>query len=138
MLLARFKERLVVVHKILSNEQNRRAEVDKESGFIVTRPKVAQQLGSMVVHDRLNGLQIHNQAILNKQVCEEVAQQGSVLVIDIERMLLCDFDALLAKPVCECVFVDSLKMPVPMVAVYRGACLPNDIAKRVYVIESQG
>lgn len=53
--------------------------------------------------------------MFDEEIREELTQQSAVLVVNAQRVLLNHVDSMLPQPMCQCIFVDLLQMPMPMV-----------------------
>ncbi len=69
----------------------------------------------MLVGGRLDRFEFHDEAIFDVQIRVVFAKNRAVFVINRERVLLLDFQALFVKATDECVLVDLLKMTVSVV-----------------------
>jgi hypothetical protein len=72
--------------------------------------KIAEQLRDMLVNQDFTSPEFYDQSTGDEQICTEVAQQSSVCIENIQRVLLGNFDSDLPKTMGEGIFIYLLKM----------------------------
>jgi len=77
-------------------------------------------------------LQFDDKMLIDEKISEEFAQQGAILVQDIERVLLDDGEVLLAQTMGEAVLVNFFNMAVAEMAVQGEAGFADLIAELEY------
>ena len=102
-------------HRVFLNLKFVAAKVDEQPVLDLGRLEVAENLRSVLVGQCTARFQFYDQAALDQQVGQILADECAVLVINFEWVLLFDFNASLAQPICQGVFIDFLQVPVPMV-----------------------
>jgi hypothetical protein len=105
-----------MAHQVFFDVENRGAEIDEQASLYASGSEIPEQLGHMFVHDVSDGLQLHNELAVDEEIGGKLAQQGAVLIKNIQWVLLDDLHALLSQSVRQGVLVDLLEMPVPVVA----------------------
>ena len=78
------------------------------------------------------GLELDNEAVLHKEVCEVFANEGAVFVIDVEWVLLQDFEAVLAQAVGKGVFIDLFQVAMAAIEMDVVGGLPDGITELVH------
>jgi len=69
------------------------SEVDQKTMFDPRSSKIAKQLRDMFVNQDFTSLEFYDQSTGDEQICTEVAQQSSVCIENIQRVLLGNFDS---------------------------------------------
>jgi hypothetical protein len=78
---------------VLANLEFVSAKVDQQPVPQPGRFQVAENLGLVFGRDGFGRLQFHDQPAINQQIGEVIANQGAILIIDFDRILLLDFQA---------------------------------------------
>ncbi len=95
--------------------------------------QVSEQLCGMLVRECLAGFQFHEKNSFDEKIGVEIAQDDSVLIDHLQRMLQNIRQPQLAQSVCQPRFIYLLQMPVPKMAVQSEAGLTYCIAQPEYV-----
>jgi hypothetical protein len=118
-------------HQVLPDMERRRTKIDEESGFDSRRTKIFQELGNMLIGDCAGRLQFNNECILNEQIREVLAQESSVFIENVERMLLPEGQSLFSKPVAKRILIYFFRMAVPVIAMDGETGLANNVAELI-------
>jgi hypothetical protein len=102
-------------------------EVNEHAVFESRGSQVAQDLSGVFVNQGADGLELNNELRIDEQISQELAQETSVLVVNVDRNLLVDREALFAQAVAEGVFVDFLIMSMTEEGMSFERRLTNDV-----------
>ena len=91
--------RTLIGHQKLLHVKLGSPEIDEQPRCHTRGSQVAKDLRHMLVGDDADGLQFHNQPFLHQEVRVVVTENGAVLVIDFERMLLLDLKPVFPQPI---------------------------------------
>src|SRR5205807_7455576 len=97
--------------------------------FDAGSPQVTQELCNMFIDHGARSFYLDHQLVFNKQISVKIAEQGSILVEHLQRMLLLHVESLFSQTMSQGILIDFLQMSVPMVAVNSKSCFANYIAK---------
>lgn len=78
-----------------------------------------------------NGLDLDDQDSFHQQVGEVFAEDRSVLIIHLQRMLLLDLQPLLPQPIRESIPIDFLQMTMAMILVDGETCFPHGVTQPI-------
>jgi hypothetical protein len=65
-------------------------------------------------HQAAARFQLDNQLLLDEQIGEIFAEDSAILVINRQRVLLLNIQALFTQPMRQSILVDFLQMPMPV------------------------
>ena len=91
--------------------------------------EIAEQLRDMFIGQRARRLKLDNQAILDEQIGVVITNDGAVLVIDLERVLLLHVQAEFAQPMGQGVLIHLLQVAMPVVDVNGVSGFTHDVAE---------
>ena len=77
--------------------------------------EVAQNLSLMFGRDGFGCFEFDDQPAINQQIGEVITNQGAILIIDFDRVLLLDFQTGFPQPMCQRILVNLFQVPMPMV-----------------------
>jgi len=123
--------RALVVEDIFLDLEFVAAKVDEQAVLDPGRLKVTKNLGDVFVRDLADRFELDDKAVIHDEVGEVFAQQGTVFVINVERVLLLDFEPKLTQTMRQGVFIDLLQVAVAMIEVNVVRGLADGIAKLV-------
>src|SRR6267378_2715852 len=86
---------------------------------------VAKNLCGMLVGKSFGGFQLNNEPALHQQVSVIVADEGTVLVIHLNRILLSNVQSRFAQPMGKRVLIDFFQVSMAMINVNVIGDLPN-------------
>ncbi|MDB6128373.1 MAG: hypothetical protein JWM35_2269 [Verrucomicrobia bacterium] len=78
--------------------------------FNTRGPKISEELGGVLITERTTGFQFHDQGFLDEQVGEIAAKDCTILILDLQGMLLRDGQILGAQTMSEAVFIDLFQV----------------------------
>jgi len=83
----------------------------------------------MFIDHGARSFHLDDQLVFNEQISVKIAEQGSIFIKNLQRMLLFHVESLFSQTMSQRILIDFLQMSVPMVAVNSKSCFPNYIAK---------
>jgi len=88
-------------------------------------------LGNVIVDQTAARFDLNHEPILNKQIGTKMAEQCSVLITHIQRMLLDNCDPSFCKSMRQSILINFFEMTTPQVLVNLKAGLTNQIAQSI-------
>lgn len=90
----------------------------------------------MFVCQSLGRFQLNNKSVVHEQIGDVIANEGAVLVVDFEWILLLDVQAQLSQSVRKGILIHLLQVPMFVVAMDGKASFPDHIAQRHNVLHN--
>ena len=104
-------------------------EVDEKPVPQSRRFQVADDLGDMFRCQSLDRLKFDDQPSFHQQIGEVFTDDGSVLVINCDGLLLLHYKPGLCQAMCKGIFIDLFEMPVTEVSMNGISDLPHAVAE---------
>jgi hypothetical protein len=93
------------------------------------RLQIAEQLGNMLVEHSSDSLEFQNKSAFHQRVSHQVAEQGAILIIDLDGHLLLDLQTKLSQTVHQGILIDLLDVALAMIAMDGKSSFTNDVTQ---------
>jgi len=118
-----------IAERVFFNLENGCSEIDEQAVFAPRRSKIAQELGYMFIDEGFDGFEFDDERVLDEEIGEVFAENRSVFIEDVQRVLLHNLETLFAKTVDESVLVNFFVVAVTMIFLKGKGGFPHLIAK---------
>jgi hypothetical protein len=98
----------LVIEDVFLDPKPRAAEVDEQTVLETGGSEIPEDLGDVFVSELTDGFDLDDEPLVHQEIGEVLPEESAVLVIDIERVLLPNFEAKLPESMRQGVFIDLL------------------------------
>ena len=106
-------------------------EVDEQAIVQFGGFQIVEHLRFVVRVERIGGLELHNDTLINQKVGREVADEETILVKDLNTLLLFNPEPKARQAVCKGVFVNTFQEPDTEITVDIIGSLTDDVTELI-------